>query len=113
MRILFATDGSGGSRRALDLLADLPLTAADHVTVLSVLPRGELSTISRDLVPDPRALRLASTSAREAVAAAGWRFGQLGVPTSEVIDSGTIVDAILARSLREAPQLVVVGSRGR
>jgi nucleotide-binding universal stress UspA family protein len=113
MRILFATDGSGGSRRALDLLADLPLTAADHVTVLSVPPRGELSTITRDLVPDPRALRLASASAREAVAAAGWRFGQLGVPTSEVIDSGTIVDAILARSLREAPQLVVVGSRGR
>ena len=113
VRILFATDGTAGSRRALDLLADLPLTASDHVTVVSVAPPRELSGISRDLVADPRALRLASASAREAVAAAGWRLGLLGVPTSEVIETGATVEAIVARSLHEAPQLIVIGSRGR
>ena len=113
MRILFATDGSAGSRRALDLLVDLPLTPSDQVTVLSVAPPGDLSGISRDLIPDPRTLRLASASAREAVAAAGWRLGLLGVPTSEVVETGATVDAIVARSLHEAPQLIVIGSRGR
>ncbi len=120
LRILVALDGSDPSRVALELVACLPLTAADLVIVMSA---AELSpTTARRLRRRQGEdldvlLRAAWASERDAarrtVDDAGGALGSWETPVRQVVRSGPVVEAIERASRELRADLLVVGARGR
>lgn len=112
LHLMLATDGSAGAALALDMLLDLPLGPADHVTVvmhptffLAARPNGDgivsrLATRQRD-------------RARAIVKATLARLIERGIRADGVVQDGEdAVDAIVRAATGRKADLVVVGSRG-
>ena len=112
LHLMLATDGSAGAALALDMLLDLPLGPADHVTVvmhptffLAARPSGDgivsrLATRERD-------------RARAIVEATLARLTARGIRADGVVQDGEdAVDAIVRAATGRKADLVVVGSRG-
>jgi len=112
VRILLATDGSPGADKALRFLLSLPLSVADHVTVLSV-PRysfvaGPDGDAAEALPSDPDLRQAAGVVA----ATASAFFAARGVPTGTLSHDGPVSDAIERAAIERSEELVVIGSRG-
>ena len=112
MRFLFATDGSRGAQIARTFLLALPLSRADHVTVLTcpaytffgseTLDPGVLASARGE------AERGADVVLRDALAA----FRARAVPVHVVLRDGPVAQAAQLLATEEASDMIVVGSRG-
>jgi nucleotide-binding universal stress UspA family protein len=111
MRFLFGTDGSPGAQTALDFLCDLPLSSADHVTIVTV---PVYSFIGTGVTADgPDLLRDRGLDGARAIGeAARAALASHGVPVSVDVRNGTVVEALELVSIQDAADVVVVGSRG-
>jgi nucleotide-binding universal stress UspA family protein len=111
MRFLFGTDGSPGARIALDFLCALPLSRADHVSVVTV---PVYSFIGTGVVPEgPDLLRDRGLDAARAIGeSARAALSSHGVPVSVDVRNGPVVSALELVSIQAAADIVVVGSRG-
>jgi nucleotide-binding universal stress UspA family protein len=112
MRMLIGADGSPGAATAISFLLSLPLSARDHVTVLTVplyrFVRSEDGEAAIGL-PSDEVLRRAALSV---AAAARARFAARGIGTATVVREGPVAEALELASLELGVDLVVVGSRG-
>jgi nucleotide-binding universal stress UspA family protein len=112
VRILFATDGSPGADKALRFLLSLPLSVADHVTVLTV-PRytfvGRADGDATVALPADAGSREEAMSVAEA---ARGPLSRLQVPTGTLLADGPVAEAIERAAIERAEELVVIGSRG-
>jgi len=112
VHLMLATDGSAGAALALDMLLDLPLGAADRVTVvmhptffLAARPNGD-GIVSR-LAARQR------ERARAIVKATLARLIERGIRADGAVQDGEdAVDAIVRAATDRKADLVVVGSRG-
>ncbi|MEK6206648.1 MAG: universal stress protein [Chloroflexota bacterium] len=112
MRILFATDGSPGAENALRFLLSLPLSVADHVTVLTV-PRFTFAGLAdgEAAVALPAGAESRKDAGRVAETARG-RLSTLNVPAATLVADGPVAEAIERAAIERAEELVVIGSRG-
>jgi nucleotide-binding universal stress UspA family protein len=95
MRIIYATDGSEGSRAGAELLAALPLEAEHRITVLTVTERDDEAAAEAALEDARAALRHSTATIETAVR------------------RGHAADELLRAIEETGADLVVVGSRGR
>jgi nucleotide-binding universal stress UspA family protein len=111
MRFLFGTDGSPGAQIALDFLCAMPLSNADHVSVVTV---PVYSFIGTGVVPEgPDLLRDRGLDAARAIGeSARAALATHGVPVSLDVRNGPVVEALEMVSIQDAADVVVVGSRG-
>jgi nucleotide-binding universal stress UspA family protein len=111
MRFVIGTDGSVGARTAVEFLGALPLSNADHVTVLTVPVYSFMGTA---ILPErPDLLRDRGLDAAHAVAeSARQRLAAHGVPVRVVVRSGPVADELQLTALEDAADVVVIGSRG-
>jgi nucleotide-binding universal stress UspA family protein len=111
MRFLFGTDGSPGARTALDFLCALPLSNADHVSVVTV---PVYSFIGTGVVSEgPDLLRDRGLEAARAIGErAREQLASHGVPVSVDVRNGPVVEALELVAMERAVDVVVVGSRG-
>lgn len=93
MNILFATDGSDGSRAAAGMLVLLPLTEEDRILVLTVAEPGK----------DPETILAA---AREALRGTGARL-------ETEVRTGPIAETILLTAAEQKSELIAMGAMGR
>jgi len=111
MRFLLATDGSAGAQTALAFLCALPLSNADHVTVLTVPVYSFMGTAAGPIRTD--LLRDRGTDAATAIAqAARARLAAHGVPVRVDVRSSLVAGAIQGAAIGDAAEVVVIGSRG-
>ena len=112
VRILLATDGSPGADKALRFLLSLPLSVADHVSVISVPRYSFLAAPDGDaaeaLPADPDLRQAAGLVA----ATASAFFAARGVPTATLSQDGPVAEAIERVAVERSEELVVIGSRG-
>ncbi len=111
MRFLFAADGSAGSQVALEFLCALPLSNADHVTVLTVPVYSFTGTTVGAAAPDLLRDRGAN-AARSIAEAARVQLAAQGAPVRVDVRSGDVADAVQSAALADAADLAVIGSRG-
>lgn len=112
MRTLFATDGSPGADKALRFLLSLPLSVADHVTVLCVPRYTFLATDDGDAaeaIPAESHLRQAAGRVAQEASAL---FAARAIPTGVLVGDGPVSRAIERAALERSEELVVIGSRG-
>lgn len=111
MRFVIGTDGSVGAETAVEFLGALPLSNADHVTVLTV---PVYSFIGTAIVAErPDLLHDRGVDAAHAVAErARQRLVAHGVPVRVVVRSGPVADGLQLTALEDAADVVVIGSRG-
>ncbi|MCU0484326.1 MAG: universal stress protein, partial [Chloroflexi bacterium] len=120
VRLLVALDGSDHARVALEVVACLPLTAADLVVLLSVADTGpatahqlrrrqgqDLDELLRDRWAAER------TAARQAVKAAGAALAGWDTPVRQLARGGPVIETIAAAAAELEASLLVVGPRGR
>jgi nucleotide-binding universal stress UspA family protein len=111
MRFLLGTDGSAGAQIALDFLCALPLSHADHVTVVTAPVYSFIGTgvVSEgvDLLRD-RGLGAARATAERA----RGRLAAHGVSVRVDVRGGPVVEALELASIEDATDVAVVGSRG-
>ncbi len=94
MRVLFATDGSQGSRDAAHLLNGITFRPTEEIIVLSVRGKGE-EAATQDLLDRTCAI---------------LQTGEASV--SQVVASGRPAETILRRAAALDPDLIALGSRG-
>jgi nucleotide-binding universal stress UspA family protein len=105
LKVVVATDGSEGGKRAVGAAAQMPLPDGSEFKVVSVVERH---TVYR--VPETEAaLR---KRAQEVVAAGARRLRPAGRPVSTAVLAGPAAQAILDAASRWGASLIVVGSRG-
>lgn len=111
MRFLLGTDGSAGAQTALDFLCALPLSNADHVTVVTA---PVYSFIGTTVVPEgPDLLHDRGLEAARAIAErARGQLASHGMAVAVDVRSGPVVEALELVALEDAADVVVVGSRG-
>lgn len=111
MRFLFGTDGSAGAQVALDFLCALPLSNADHVTVVTA---PVYSFIGTTVVPDgPDLLHDRGLDAARAIAErARGQLATHGVSVRVDVRSRPVVEALEIVAIADTADVVVVGSRG-
>ena len=112
MRLLFATDGSRGADIALDFLGALPLSNADHVLVLTVPTYSFVGENGVRAQPAGPSVGHGEGAARATAERARSRLAGRGSPIAVEIEEGPVARAIEAAAMRNASELVVVGSRG-
>jgi len=112
MRFLFATDGSRGADIALDFLTALPLSSADHVTVLSVPTYSFMGTDRLDPTNSERLITHGEDAARTIAERARARLGAHGLVASTDVRPGPVVDAAQVAAIEHASEIIVLGSRG-
>lgn len=111
MRFLLGTDGSAGAQTALEFLRALPLSNADHVTVVNVPVYTFMGTAVGS--EGPELLRDRGVDAARAIAErARAQLAAHGVPVRVTVRTGPVVDALQAVAIEDAADVVVVGSRG-
>jgi nucleotide-binding universal stress UspA family protein len=111
MRFLLATDGSAGARTALEFLCALPLSNADHVTVLTVPVYSFMGTAAGHAGAD--LLRDRGTDAALAIAeAARALLAGHGVAVRVDVRSGSVAEAVQSAAIEDAADVAVIGSRG-
>lgn len=104
-RVLVAYDGSEGARRALDVVAEL---AADRaVTLLGVAEGVPLFGHAGRLRSDEEEERR-----RAELAEASERLAARGIACRTVEKTGDAATAILEQAEQDAPDLIVMGTRG-
>jgi len=112
VRFLFATDGSRGAQAARMFLLGLPLSRADHVTVLTCPAHTFFGTETVDATvlahARGEAEREADVVLKEALAA----FRARTVPVHVVLRDGPVAEAAQLLAIEEASDVIVVGSRG-
>lgn len=112
MRFLFATDGSRGAEIALDFLGALPLSYADHVVVLTVPTYSFVGTGGVGAQSTGVLVGHGESAARTVAERARARFTARGVGAAVDTAPGPVAEAIEAAALRNAAELIVIGSRG-
>lgn len=113
MRFLLATDGSGGSETALELLLDLPLTPADEVVVLGVPVYGGMYATSEFIgAPLLDAIAWEREYVERLVERTAARFRQHQARAEGLVGEGIVWEVILATASERKPDLIVIGSRG-
>jgi nucleotide-binding universal stress UspA family protein len=106
MRILFATDGSKAAEAASQVLTNLRLTAADSVTVLTVLPSGEGGT-GEDVVAPPYPAKVDAL-----LAAARGILGRTGAALHSEVRRGHVAHEIRQAVVASQADLLAIGARG-
>jgi nucleotide-binding universal stress UspA family protein len=109
MRILIATDGSPGSRVAIDEGLELATSLGACVTFVSVRPAPS------PVLGDPyyqRALTKELGRARTALAEAVARAEEQGIPCDAVTLAGNVADEIVRLARERGADVIVVGTRG-
>jgi nucleotide-binding universal stress UspA family protein len=112
VRVLLATDGSPGAERALRFLLSLPLSVADHVTILTVPRYTFVSTPDGDAaeaLPAERDLREAAAIVAQNASAL---FAARSIPTGRLVADGPVAEAIERAAIERSAEFVVIGSRG-
>jgi nucleotide-binding universal stress UspA family protein len=113
VKFLLATDGSAGSARAIDVLADMPLTATDAVVVLSVPVRHHIYVAGDPFgLFAPEVLAAEVGAARSAVRAAADRLASTGVQATVRIFEGPTAPTIIDTARLVGADCIVLGSRG-
>jgi nucleotide-binding universal stress UspA family protein len=116
MRVLVAYDGSASAQQACALVAGLEWPAGSDLVVLSVFQPYPLGTGMPSEILDSATADLILSEERstaEAVARDGAeRSSTPSAAVSSEVGEGRPADAILAASLKQASDLLVVGTRG-
>lgn len=118
MRIVIGVDGSEQGQVGAHLAATLPLTSADEVVVVSVVPEqlpvGAWSYVHVSQVAElsRSAREAAEESARAAVAAAAAAFGALPCSVRTIVPLGHPAATLPEIAREHAADLVVVGPHG-
>jgi nucleotide-binding universal stress UspA family protein len=112
MRVLLATDGSPGAEKALRFLLSLPLSAADHVTVLTVPPYTFVAGPDGDAAEALPAAKELRDAAAAAAQQASDLFAERRIPSGILVADGPVADAIERAAIERSEELVVIGSRG-
>ena len=102
-KILVATDGSLGSRRAVDAAAALPWPAGSEIRVVTVVD-------NRSELPETMAAHRADGEA--ALKAAQAKLTKKGVPLTSAILDGAPAKAIIEEANSWGATVIVVGARG-
>ncbi len=117
MKILFATDGSDGSREAAEKAIDLVQTERTEAVVVSIAPVPVPSDIP-SLVGAPYVdydilVEEANTEARKHAEGVSSMLEARGIKPRIEIRQGDAASSILELALQEKPDLLVVGSHGK
>ena len=115
MNILLAVDGSRHSRWAVDFLRRLPLTAAPIIRLLTVVERGVLThpAIAPPLVTQPsQEIKKQMAAAKGLATRTAHRLHRRWKRVRPLVESGSVVEAILSRAADEQTELILMGSRG-
>ncbi|HKY49648.1 MAG TPA: universal stress protein [Candidatus Limnocylindria bacterium] len=112
MRLLFATDGSRGADIALDFLGALPLSNADHVVVLTVPTYSFVGDSGVHTQPAEQGVAHGEGAARAIAECARSRLAGRGFHVAVEVGEGPVAAAIENAAIRDASELVVLGSRG-
>jgi nucleotide-binding universal stress UspA family protein len=119
MRIGIAVDGSSQAIAGVELVASLPLSGRDQVTVVSVaeipVPLSAMSQADAPSVADPmdELHEMSSERARRIVENAVERLVGLPCPVTPVVRSGHPIDVLQRFAAETSLDLLVVGPRGR
>jgi monovalent cation/proton antiporter MnhG/PhaG subunit len=105
MRTLVAYDGSDSAKRALEVAVELATSGADIAVVHVAPPLGEPDFAGSPDVEDPEQETLLAEARAE--------IARGGTPAVTVRRRGDAVTELLATAEELAPELIVVGSRGR
>ncbi len=112
MRFLFATDGSRGATIAQSFLLALPLSRADHVTILTCPAYTFFGADTLDANIAARARSEAARGAERIGAVALAACGARDVPARVVVRDGPVAHAAQLVAIEEVSDVIVVGSRG-
>ena len=111
-RIVVAVDGSENADRALGMAADLAKRYEATLTLVSVVPPVVVATYGGP-VYQPTIPESVHASYEEVLASRRVQAEKLGAPRVEtVLREGIVVEELLAYLDQEAPDLLVMGSRG-
>lgn len=108
-KILFATDGSAHSDRALAHAKDLAQKYGSEVIVFHAyhfIPEYVSTTEAEKILQGARA------SAQDIVGKAAHEFEAAGIPVKTMVDQGPAAEEIVSLAGRERCDLIVLGARG-
>ncbi len=109
MRVLFATDGSGPSRSAMDFLLSLAFEPEDSFVILHVLKEFVLP----DTIDPNRDFRKAGkAAAKKLVSDVAKKFREAGLETADVVREGDPAREITEAVVEFSADLTVMGHQG-
>lgn len=107
MQVLFATDGSGSSEAAANLLQRMPLPRTSELTLLTVLPRLDQAMTKRESLS-----KSDTDHAEELLVRESARFDETGWKVRTMTREGHIAREIVEAANGLGANLLVVGAKG-